>query len=846
MKIMNKSTSKILSILLLLFIVSASWTGVKAQYWEAKGKGIHAGNLYYLVDEIAHTAIVTNRTMASTGSDAGSNSYSGSIIIPNEFESDGETYTVIGIQDFAFYGSTNLRSVEIPASVTTIGTQVFDDCGSVLQEITVSPQNQNFYAKDGVLYDKYQTELIFCAKNRTGRFTVPSDVQKIHEFAFNKCTGITEIVLPNGLTEIGAFAFTDCSNMTSINIPTGLKKLGDNAFRNATALSSNINLPASLTSIGNDVFRYCRSLTNVTFSEGITSIGAYAFNGCSALTSIELPGSLTTLGISSFANTGLTSITIPNGITDVPAAAFSNCKLTSITLPKGLLTISGQAFNNNPTTINEVRIPESVTSIANNAFNGTNVKNFYINNIPRHIRIGDSNPFKNAEDTKIHVFTLTKNIFENAENWSKYAGRFVADIDITHVESITLDNENMIVLTTATGKLNATINPEDAHVKDVTYTSSNENIILISNPTTGDFVAGATEGTATITCTAEDGSGKYATCEVRVVKSFTPAESVTLNKTEHSMEVGNTLKLTATIAPANATYQNIMWRSDDEDIATVSNSGIVTAKAPGVATITAISGDGNARAKCKVSVSYGNLTLTDGVEYTNDAVLPVRKLTYTRNFSNTSWQALYIPFRMSYDDWKDKFDVAKLLNVHSYDNDGDGEVETLDIEIVRIKEGTLKENHPYLIKAKNTGDQTITINNATIYPAESNSIQCASTENTCDFRGAYVKTSVPYEGGHVLKSGAFKKSGPTATINPYRYYMQITAKDGQLVKITNAKIIEVDEFGFEETTAINSVESDQDNVTAVYNANGIKQASTKQGLNIVKMADGTTKKIFVK
>ena len=83
-------------------------------------------------------------------------------------------------------------------------------------------------------------------------------------------------------------------------------------------------------------------------------------------------------------------------------------------------------------------------------------------------------------------------------------------------------------------------------------------------------------------------------------------------------------------------------------------------------------------------------------------------------------------------------------------------------------------------------------------------------------------------------------------VNPYRFYLQITAKDGQLLKINNAKIIEFDEFGNEETTAINSVESDQNNVTEIYNVNGIKQVSTKQGLNIVKMADGSAKKLFVK
>ena len=98
-----------------------------------------------------------------------------------------------------------------------------------------------------------------------------------------------------------------------------------------------------------------------------------------------------------------------------------------------------------------------------------------------------------------------------------------------------------------------------------------------------------------------------------------------------------------------------------------------------------------------------------------------------------------------------------------------------------------------------------------------------------------------------MKDGGFKKASNTAKINPYRFYMQITAKDGQLIdNINEAKIVVIDELGFEETTAINSVESDTTDATAIYSANGIKQASTKQGLNIVRMTDGSTKKIFVK
>ena len=515
----------------------------------------------------------------------------------------------------------------------------------------------------------------------------------------------------------------------------------------------------------------------------------------------------------------ITSVVIKNGVTTIGTHAFEGCKLTSITLPEGLTTINASAFSDNETTIERVSIPQSVTFIGNNAFKGTSVQNFYINNIPSKIAIGETSPFE-APGVSIHVFTLMKSIFENAQNWSNYQGRFVEDIDIIHVKSITLDNTNMVVLPGSSGKLDATIKPGDARVKDVVY-STNSDVIHITNPATGDFEAGADEGIATITCAAMDGSGASTSCIVKVQESFTPAVSVTTNKSKITLAVGNSAQLTATIAPATATYKNIIWRSSDEDIAEVVN-GVVTAKASGVATITATSGDGAAHANCEVTVSYGNLTLTDGLPYTIHAELPVRKLSYERVFNNTAWQPLYIPFRWSYEDWKDDFDVAELLNVYAYDNDGDGQEETI-VEIVPVTEGTLQENHPYLIKAKTPGQKIFYIENTTIYPAESNAIQFASTENIYEFRGVYEKTDVPYEGGYVMNSGQFRKSNSTTTINPYRFYLQITTKDGQPVNDANIVVTTIVASGYCGDPSVN----DGKDVTYSLTDNGVMTISGK-------------------
>lgn len=840
-------TSRILSIILTLIIASASWTGAKAQYWEAK-EGDHAivNGIHFLINGFG-TATVTNTQYLGEGYGY----YTNTVQIPSTITVEGETYTVTGIQEKAFYSCPELKNVQIPSTVSTIGAQAFGE-SPLLSKIIVDPTNPNFYAdNNGILFNKTQTELIFCPKTFSGAYTVPEDVQKIHAFAFNNCKQLTSVVLPNGLKRIEDGAFWGCSNMTSANIPSGLTYLGSDAFRNASSLSSSIVLPSTLSEIGSSAFKRCTSLSNVTIENGVEIIGGSAFVDCSNLKSIDIPNSVYSLGTSAFESAGLTSINIPESITEIQASVFYGCKLTKITLHAGLKSIAAEAFADNGTNIEKVEIPESVISIGNNAFNGTNVKNFYINNIPSKIDLNANSPFK-ATGTSIHVFTLMKNIFENATNWSNYKGHFVADIEITHVESITLDSESMTVLTTKTGKLNATINPEDARVKDVTYTSSNNDIIAIVDAKAGTFIAGAEEGEATITCTANDGTDAFAKCKITVKKSFVPATSVTLNKTNASMEVGNSLKLTATITPANATYKNIIWVSSDEDVAEVSN-GTVTAVGPGNATITAISGDGNARAKCSISVTYGTYMLTDGTEYTGEEDYYVKELTYSRVFKNDNWQCLYVPFDMSYNDWKDNFEVAIINNIHQYDDEDDGIIDRTEIEILYQKVGkTIKAHTPCMIRAKKADSnnaQKIIVNNATLKKAESKTLDCSSVTTKFVFHGIYSKLSgsVMVENGYYsMSKGKFAKAtDPNGNLNGLRWYLEAidrTTGESSLAKTGEISIVTIDE---DEVTGIANIENGSDNkIVSIFDANGRKMNGFQKGLNIVKYSNGTTKKIM--
>ncbi len=163
-----------------------------------------------------------------------------------------------------------------------------------------------------------------------------------------------------------------------------------------------------------------------------------------------------------------------------------------------------------------------------------------------------------------------------------------------------------------TATLTATVTPENATNKSVTWTSSNTNVATVSS--TG-VVTAIADGTATITATTADGTNLSATCEVTVAIPV-PATGITLSQSTLSFNAANqTATLTATVTPANATNKGVTWTSSNTAVATVSSTGVVTAKANGTATITAKTADGtNLTATCTVTVAIPvpatNITLS--------------------------------------------------------------------------------------------------------------------------------------------------------------------------------------------------------------------------------------------
>lgn len=160
------------------------------------------------------------------------------------------------------------------------------------------------------------------------------------------------------------------------------------------------------------------------------------------------------------------------------------------------------------------------------------------------------------------------------------------------VESVELDKTELELTEGGSATLVATVKPDNATDKTVTWTSSDPEVATVD----GGVVTAVKEGTATITAKAGD---KTAACEVTVKKNTVAVESVELDKSELELAVGESATLVATVKPDDATDKTVTWSSSDPEIATV-DGGVVTAVKGGTATITASAGDKTAT--CAVTV----------------------------------------------------------------------------------------------------------------------------------------------------------------------------------------------------------------------------------------------------
>lgn len=256
-----------------------------------------------------------------------------------------EGLTTIGKQIFS--NSLNINAITIPSSITSIDLDAFKGCENLSKVVTNdlaawyrisfgnAQANPLFYAKH--LYDSSNKEIT--------ELVIPEDLPNINEFAFSNCENITKISLNNNT--IASATYTKNTNLGN-RFGSGLKEivLGDN-----------------ITSLGEYAFYDCQSLSSVSLPNTLTNIGAFSFSNCSSLSSVTIPNSIATIGNSAFQNCNGISKVITNSLSSWMQIEFGNGAANPLYYAKHL-------YENNDQEITELVIPADVKTVNRFAFVG--------------------------------------------------------------------------------------------------------------------------------------------------------------------------------------------------------------------------------------------------------------------------------------------------------------------------------------------------------------------------------------------------------------------------------------------------------------------------------------------
>lgn len=324
---------------------------------------------------------------------------------------DGSEISVI--DEYAFKGCTNLKYINIPKTLRSIGTSAFEGCASLelmllpegirtigncafyncssLADVSIPDSIMNVGEKafdrtaiylnrenwdDGCLY------ISNCLIRGSG--SIRARTKCIAAFAFYR-TSIDEVVdLPESIENISFSAFSGCSQIVRINIPQSVKYIGDNAFYGCDGLRevhikslekwcdiSFLDYDANPLQFAHNLYLNDNLITDLVIPESVSEISAYAFVGGTCFQKVVFHDGVTSIGYGAFRGcSGLVDLEIPNTMTTIASYTYFGCTgIKNLVIPEGVETIYYSAFEN-CTGLTSVSIPSSVKTILNRAFKG--------------------------------------------------------------------------------------------------------------------------------------------------------------------------------------------------------------------------------------------------------------------------------------------------------------------------------------------------------------------------------------------------------------------------------------------------------------------------------------------
>ncbi len=461
--------------------------------------------------------------------------------------------------------------VAVSNGTSTITVKTEDGSYTATCEVTVAIP----VAVTGVTLDK--NSLAFTAAGQTATLTAtvaPGDAadKSVTWTSSNKSVA----------TVVDGVVTAVASGTTTITVTTN-----DGGYK--TTCEVTVDIPTNVTGVTLDK-------TSMTLTEAGQVVALIATIKPSNADNQNVTWESSNTSVATVSNAGVV-VAVANGTTTITVKTedgnfTATCEVT-VEIP---VAVTGVELNKNYTTLTAAGQTETLTATVNPS-DAANKNVTWESSNTSVATVVDGVVTAVANGTTVITVTTEDGEFEaTCEVTVTIADEGDGDISVT---AVTLDKTGVTLTEIgATASLTATVTPLDATNKGVTWESSNTSVATVD----AGVVTAVDDGTAVITVTTKDG-GYKATCEV-TVKTPVAVTGVTLDKESATLtKAGQTVELTATVAPENADNKNVTWTTTNGSVAVVSSTGIVTAVSNGTTTITVTTKDGSYTANCEITVA---------------------------------------------------------------------------------------------------------------------------------------------------------------------------------------------------------------------------------------------------
>lgn len=605
---------------------------------------VYVGGIYYIIDKQKSEATVTSiygGKNTSLDAEQVAQCYSGTINIPESIIYEGSKYTVTKMGSYAFDCQNDLQSIYIPRTVKEVEPYAAIKAEK-LNRVNVADESQlenigeqafklciglKRFVFDGTslkLNTIGNAAFNGCTALEKVLWNGKSELKTIKDYAFFKCTSLNNFDMPNTTLSVGNSSFRYNASLTDIHLSTSLNYIDEYAFGECGF--SHITLPESLANIQAGAFINNEHLQEITLPERLQGLGSAAFENNSALESVTFHTALETMTIGNNAF-NLCPVLSKVFITNMKSFAqtnFNNAKanpantsqhiynadgeeIINVALPKGTKYINNNAFNG-CAYIQSIKMPATMDHINDDIFVGCSALKdvyCYAEEVPEFIGVNDPSAMNDVfTNATLHVVYGHEQAYKADAWWKRFSNVEGCDAPSDdEVTSVVLNQTELTMKPDDTIQLTATVYPANAANKKLVWTSSNDEVAMV---TEDGFVLAMAEGEADITATSAENSSIKAVCHIKVENEKEPVVTIVGIKFEESpvtISMGDTKKLNVIFNPVDATNKQLEWKSTKTSVVDVDQEGNIIGVSEGKAIITAKTTDGsNLTINCVVTV----------------------------------------------------------------------------------------------------------------------------------------------------------------------------------------------------------------------------------------------------